>query len=156
MSQGFRIAAVSVMASIAVGVVVGSVVVVLSEPQERWQQLLTGWSDLAALTLIAGFASLPVSLPAGIAGGIFAAKTFTKHAAVRSTSDWLAAGSIWGATIGVISTWIVYGWASIGSDNPLGILLVFGANGAVAGAAVGLLVGGYCACAGRRSVIARV
>lgn len=129
---------VAVLVSLAVGALVGSVLVMASEDNAVGDVL----PRLLAAVGVGVLASAPVSLPLGLCGGALAATMLARVQARWTRKRWIGIGSLLGAVLGSIGAGL-YCVSFNGTDEAA--IRFFLAIGSLAGATSGALVGVWCA-----------
>ena len=137
MGRGANIIGVTTLASIGTGIVAAVVLMLWSAPSGQIVLILTNGGALVNFLLAALMASLPVSVPAGLGGGILAANVAKKDTRPSSVYEWGAWGCVRGFALGSFVSFgyfiVLNGWHEI-------VLPMVGVGGVV-GAVTGLLVG---------------
>jgi hypothetical protein len=141
----------SLSLSIGVGAVFAAVVVLASEREPLLPRLsATFLGDIAMLGL---FASMFVSVPAGVLGGMVAGAMLRRHKAL-SRGQWLSRGAAVGCGIGATSS-LLYGLVLSGLNFSGGASLAFllyVVAGAICGGLCGVVLGWWCSSHQSRSV----
>ena len=145
MNESMRILGFTSIASAVFGSVVATIAVLAPESAETIQYSLSTVNGALNLLSISVFASLPISIPAGLIGGVLAGRFVAREKAGRSLISWVWKGSRWGGGIGAIVAAVVYAVPSVGSKEFLQALLAMILSGGATGSVVGAIVGVYCA-----------
>jgi hypothetical protein len=140
MSDSTRIVLAATVISTAVGIGAGCLALLANHPPRDASVI----PILGSAIFIATLASLPISLPTGIAGGLVAAWASRRYARL-SPEWWLSLGTISGGLLGAAGAMLWFGALSVDSSDFGGVLLMAAAVGAVPGFVVGAAVGAYCA-----------
>jgi hypothetical protein len=140
MSSTPRIVGLTTVTSMALGLLATAVVVLVDEAAETARFSLLTVAGFSNLVFIGIFASFPISVPTGLAGGLLAAGVAARQSQ-RSMANWVGYGSLWGAAIGAVATAL---WFSI-LNWEFGLLaLAVSPVGAATGGVTGAVVGWYC------------
>jgi hypothetical protein len=139
-----RVLGVATVTAVSVGLVAATWSVLSSEPRNTVIQSLTTVAALRDLLLLAALVSVPVSLPAGVAGGAVAAFVLARERGTRPLSSWVGRGGFWGLVLGAVGLMLYLTAINFRSDELLPMLVLMAPMGAVPGAIVGCLVGAYC------------
>jgi hypothetical protein len=136
--------------SVVAGLIIAATAILAGEPQATIDHALQTSAGFFELLVATAAGSLPITLPAGIGGGVLAAALLATQGERLSAVRWVVNGIVVGGAIGACAAaaWAVL--VSLGGGTLL-LLFVMAPLGALAGALVGGLVGAYCACASRRA-----
>ena len=143
--------AVTTAISVAVGMLMTSVIVLADEPTDVVRHAVTTHRGVKGLLATGSFASLPVTIPTGVIAGLVVARIVGRNEERRSTSSWIAHGCAYGAMLGVggVVAWLAV-LGLIGGDPGVSSAIVSAAPvGAVGGIVVGGAVGAYASCEAR-------
>lgn len=144
MSSTARIVVVATTMSVVLGFLTVLVVVLADEPPATIGHHLLTVEGMLSLLFIGAFTSLPISVPAGLAGGALAARIAARQGPHRSLTSWAGRGAAWGATIGAVGTVVLFALPSIATDTFSLLLLMMALIGGTTGGVVGAVVGAYC------------
>jgi hypothetical protein len=139
-----RIVLFATTTSVVLGFLTVFVVVLADEPSATIRHHLLTLDGLLSLLFIGAFTSLPISVPAGLAGGDLAARVVAKQGPHRTLTSWTSRGAVWGAAIGAAGTVALFALPSVSTDTFPLLLLMMALVGGVTGGLVGALVGAYC------------
>ena len=150
MGNSGRVIGFTSIVSIFVGLIVAFIVVLFSGEPRKFAEI--PWDSLLVLAAVV---SMPISLPMGVVGGIFAAKTLRKRGHSPGIADWWRESTLSGSLLGFLGTILWYLCINLlnGRRAPMTMQSLFelpamlggvGLIGAFSGAAVGTLVGIYC------------
>lgn len=131
------------LVSILVGLAGGCLAVLMSGRNSDWTPELLTVQGLMGFLFLGAYVSLPVSIPAGVVGGVVAIGMLKRKRWRSSASLWLLRGAVSGAMLGVFATWMWFKVASptmLEPPNALAIPLYGGIVGLIAG----IIVGVYC------------
>lgn len=136
-----RAVGASLSASIVVGAAVAAVVVLASEREPLLPRLSATF--LGQVAIIGLLASVIVSVPAGVLGGLVAGAMLQRHRAM-SRGQWLGRGAAAGCGIGAAIS-LLYGLVMSGFDvSGDAIVPFYLIAGAISGALCGLIIGWWC------------
>jgi hypothetical protein len=78
--------------------------------------------NLVDLVVLAVIASAPISIPTGLAGGVFAAWATGRERHGQRFSGWVVQGGLWGFLLGALGTTLYFACVNFGTV-PLLLLL---------------------------------
>src|SRR5688500_16966409 len=117
MTATARIVVVTTLTSMGLGLVTVILVVLASEPPETIRHVLTDASGALNLLSIGVLVSLPISIPAGLGGGVLAARVAANQGDRWSRWRWIVRGAVLGAAIGAGLTAALVALPQIGTAD---------------------------------------
>jgi hypothetical protein len=149
-----RIMLVSLFISVSVGMLVAGTVVVISEPMEQSARLISSLRGLFDLFAIAVIASIGLSVPMGLAGGLLAVWMIRRQKTGVSLLMWLLRGASAGLVMGFFGSALVGVVTSQAANIDLisTYALLLSSYAGAAGALAGTLIATYCWTHGQKSV----
>jgi len=150
-STTIRIVLVATGTSVVLGFLTVVVVVLADAPSATIRYHLLTLEGIFSMLFIGAFTCLPISVPAGLAGGALAAHVAAKQGADRNLTSWASRGAVSGAGIGACGTVALFALPSLFTDTFSLLLLMMAVVGAVTGGLAGAVVGAYCSRVLRRA-----
>lgn len=137
-----RIVGVTLLISVLVGFAGGCFAVLISEQTLDWVPKVLSGRGLIGLVFIGACVSLPVSIPAGVVGSAIAFAMLRRKQGKSTGLVWRLRGAVFGAMLGVFTTWMWFRITSpvlVGPPNALAVPIY----GGIVGLITGIIVGGY-------------
>jgi hypothetical protein len=144
MNPAARIIVVATTTSVVLGFLTVFVVVLADEPPATIRHHFLTLEGLLSLLIVGAFTSLPISVQAGLAGGVLAARVAARQGPHRRLTSWAGHGAAWGAAIGAVGTVSVFALPSLSTDTFPLLLLMMALIGGATGGVIGTVVGAYC------------
>jgi hypothetical protein len=147
-----RVIGYALITSISLGLLMSAVAVLVGEPKDTVVYSLTTPLGLGQLFAITTIASLPISIPTGIAGGVVAARVLKRVRGPQSLVRWVGRGCLLGTMLGFLGAagwFVIMNIGSLGSEGGGLAFSLMATMGALTGSLVGSIVGAYCSQASR-------